>query len=200
MKEFNFKELYQNNYKKLPNLVFWTNLIILFCGAITGAVFCFIAEADGWGLLVLIGGFFVAWGLAYLDALFCAVIISHKIVATDALLEISVNSKIAISHKNEDYKNQNKKGENTYSYSAFLAKKDEFIAMDSTQQTEASSDVVIEKKVANFKIINDYTLVCNSCKYAQSSKNCEYMSLAEAAIFEYAFKLGMQIAIETLTE
>ena len=28
----------------------------------------------------------------------------------------------------------------------------------------------------------------------------EYMSLAEAAIFEYAFKLGMQIAIETLTK
>ena len=28
----------------------------------------------------------------------------------------------------------------------------------------------------------------------------EYMSLAEAAIFEYAFKLGMKIAIETLTE
>jgi len=26
------------------------------------------------------------------------------------------------------------------------------------------------------------------------------MSLAEAAIFEYAFKLGMQIAIEILTE
>ena len=28
----------------------------------------------------------------------------------------------------------------------------------------------------------------------------EYMSLSEAAIFEYAFKLGMQIAIEALTE
>ena len=28
----------------------------------------------------------------------------------------------------------------------------------------------------------------------------EYMSLTEAAIFEYAFKLGMQIAIETLIE
>ena len=28
----------------------------------------------------------------------------------------------------------------------------------------------------------------------------EYMSLAEAAIFEYAFKIGMQIAIETLIE
>ena len=28
----------------------------------------------------------------------------------------------------------------------------------------------------------------------------EYMSLAEADIFEYAFKLGMQISIETLTE
>ena len=28
----------------------------------------------------------------------------------------------------------------------------------------------------------------------------EYTSLAEAAIFEYGFKLGMQIAIETLTE
>ena len=28
----------------------------------------------------------------------------------------------------------------------------------------------------------------------------EYMSLGEAAIFEYAFKLGMQIAIETLTK
>ena len=26
----------------------------------------------------------------------------------------------------------------------------------------------------------------------------EYMSLAEAAIFEYAFKLGMRIAIETI--
>ena len=28
----------------------------------------------------------------------------------------------------------------------------------------------------------------------------EYMSLAEASIFEYAFKLGMQLAIEALTE
>ena len=28
----------------------------------------------------------------------------------------------------------------------------------------------------------------------------EYISLGEAAIFEYAFKLGMQIAIESLTE
>ena len=28
----------------------------------------------------------------------------------------------------------------------------------------------------------------------------EYMSLSEAAIFEYAFKLGMQIAIEALKE
>ena len=28
----------------------------------------------------------------------------------------------------------------------------------------------------------------------------EYMSLAEAVIFEYAFKLGMYIAIETLTK
>ena len=28
----------------------------------------------------------------------------------------------------------------------------------------------------------------------------EYMSLGEAAIFEYAFKLGMQMAIETLTQ
>ena len=28
----------------------------------------------------------------------------------------------------------------------------------------------------------------------------EYMSLAEAAMFEYAFKLGMRIAIETLNE
>ena len=28
----------------------------------------------------------------------------------------------------------------------------------------------------------------------------EYMILAETAIFEYAFKLGMQIAIETLSE
>ena len=28
----------------------------------------------------------------------------------------------------------------------------------------------------------------------------EYMSLAEAAIVEYSFKLGMKIAIETLTE
>lgn len=28
----------------------------------------------------------------------------------------------------------------------------------------------------------------------------EYMSLGEAAIFEYAFKLGMQIATEALTE
>ena len=28
----------------------------------------------------------------------------------------------------------------------------------------------------------------------------EYMSLAEATIFTYAFKLGIQIAVETLTE
>jgi len=28
----------------------------------------------------------------------------------------------------------------------------------------------------------------------------EYMSLAEAAIFEYAFKLGMQLAIKSLIE
>ena len=29
---------------------------------------------------------------------------------------------------------------------------------------------------------------------------CEYASLTEEAVFEHAFKLGMQIAIETLTE
>ena len=36
----------------------------------------------------------------------------------------------------------------------------------------------------------------------QKFQDCwsEYMSLSEAAIFEYAFKLGMQIAIETLTD
>lgn len=28
----------------------------------------------------------------------------------------------------------------------------------------------------------------------------EYMDLTEAAIFEYAFRIGMQTAIETLTE
>ena len=28
----------------------------------------------------------------------------------------------------------------------------------------------------------------------------EYMSLAEAAIFEYAFKLGIQLAIKSLVE
>ena len=28
----------------------------------------------------------------------------------------------------------------------------------------------------------------------------EYVNLAEAAIFEYAFKLGMQIAMETMTD
>ena len=44
--------------------------------------------------------------------------------------------------------------------------------------------------------------------YGQAERNIrevprllsEYMSLAEAAIFEYAFKLGMKIAIETLAK
>jgi len=35
--------------------------------------------------------------------------------------------------------------------------------------------------------------------YSQTPRKILCMSLAEAAIFEYAFKLGMQIAIETLT-
>ena len=39
---------------------------------------------------------------------------------------------------------------------------------------------------------NDYATVEKSWS--------EHMSLDEAAIFEYAFKLGMQIAIETLTD
>ena len=39
---------------------------------------------------------------------------------------------------------------------------------------------------------NDYATVARSWS--------EYMSFGEAAIFEYAFKLGMQIAIEALTE
>ena len=38
---------------------------------------------------------------------------------------------------------------------------------------------------------NDYATVERSWS--------EYMSLAEAAIFEYAFKLGMNIAIESLS-
>ncbi|MBO5906934.1 MAG: hypothetical protein J6Q85_02115 [Clostridia bacterium] len=37
--------------------------------------------------------------------------------------------------------------------------------------------------------------------YATVERNwSEYASLAEEAIFAYAFKLGMRIAIETLTE
>ena len=44
------------------------------------------------------------------------------------------------------------------------------------------------------------TSIAKAKKIFEKFDDCwsEYMSLVEAAIFEYAFKLGMQIDIETL--
>ena len=60
--------------------------------------------------------------------------------------------------------------------------------------TGISKNFILQEKLV---IIND-----NGEVFFEKFHDCwsEYMSLAEAAIFEYAFKLGMQIAIETLTE
>jgi hypothetical protein len=48
----------------------------------------------------------------------------------------------------------------------------------------------------------DKTFTDDQKEVFQKLHDCwnEYMSLAEAAVFECGFKLGMQIAIETLTE
>ena len=48
----------------------------------------------------------------------------------------------------------------------------------------------------------DKTFTDDQKEIFQKLHDCwnEYMSLAEAAVFECGFKLGMQIAIETLTE
>ena len=114
IKDFDFKNLYQNNYKKLPWVVFWSTLIIGVAGAITGAVFLFIEENIALGMLVLLFGPVVAFYWALLDRFWCATVISQKIVATDALLEMrGVNVRLPENSKKAEKDKGKKKSSDT---------------------------------------------------------------------------------------
>ena len=120
-----------------------------------------------------------------------------------------MNDKLIVA----EYKN----GEERYDVCVFNVDKKQIesvtIKVLSEKKTKAyildnstNSGVVIWLAIIQFLLINNEDLEKSFSdeqkEVFEKFHDCwsEYMSLGEAAIFEYAFKLGMQLAIETLTE
>ena len=89
MHNFGYKTRYENNFKNIPNYVFWFWCVFLSLIAIAGAIWLFIDDYVGLGLLTTIFGIPVACALAYLASWISAVKISQKIVVADCLIELS---------------------------------------------------------------------------------------------------------------
>ena len=92
-KTFDYQNLYLKQYKNIPNMYFWGILLILGLGSIvTGIIILATANYDDevtMGLVILIVGSLVAWGLAYLSRFIASVAISQKVVVADTLLSMS---------------------------------------------------------------------------------------------------------------
>lgn len=97
-KNLDYKSLYLNEYKNIPNYLFWGTLIFLGLGAIvTGAIFIFDSEEYMLGLGIIFGGSIVALGLAIWNRFISSVIISQKVVVADTLLSMNnVNSTVVL--------------------------------------------------------------------------------------------------------
>lgn len=90
-KPIDYEKLYRNNYKNLPNGYYLAIRILLTIGTIVLGI-VFLAEGDddfiAYGVLTIIGGFFVSWGIAALTRFLMAVGMSRGIVVADSLLTI----------------------------------------------------------------------------------------------------------------
>ena len=98
-KTLDYQKMYQTQYKKIPNYVFWATFITLGLGAIIAGIVLF-AEAS-WeedyfvAAAVLVGGPFVAYLLARIDRWITALLLCQKIVVADTLLDIKNGSAAA---------------------------------------------------------------------------------------------------------
>ena len=91
-KTFDYQNLYLKKYKNIPNMYFWGTLLLLGLSSIaTGSVILATSNYEDevvMGLVVLIVGSLVAWGLAHLSRFIASVAISQKVVVADTLLSM----------------------------------------------------------------------------------------------------------------
>lgn len=88
---FNYKNLYLKNYKKLPNYVFWANLVM---SCLISILIGFIVADESdlpYGVFAAFVSLAVGVGLAFLARIAAAIIISQKVVSADALIALSEN-------------------------------------------------------------------------------------------------------------
>lgn len=87
MKQFDYQFLYNSWYRQFPNVVYWTTLSIVGLAAlIPGIILCSDDITAGIGACIIIFGLLLAFGAAFLSRWITAILLSQKIIATDALL------------------------------------------------------------------------------------------------------------------
>ena len=91
MKQPDYERLYQEKYKKIPVVYFWTTSIILGLGALIGSIVLMDAGLSEAGLCLMLFGIPFVCIIAYLEANLIACLMSPKIVATDCLIELKKN-------------------------------------------------------------------------------------------------------------
>lgn len=87
MKNINYEQIYQHQYKTLPRIYFWTTFIILGLGSFIGAIILMV-EGISAGILLLLLGIPAAYLIAFIEANWIACLMSPKIVAVDCLLKM----------------------------------------------------------------------------------------------------------------
>lgn len=97
-KQFDYKKLYLEKYKNLPNYYFLSCLFGISTLAVASAIIYAIAErlsnAEEFAIMLCIGlgGILVAFALASLVRFFSSISLSQKVVVADSLLSMNGNN------------------------------------------------------------------------------------------------------------
>ncbi|MBE6792414.1 MAG: hypothetical protein E7534_02805 [Ruminococcaceae bacterium] len=91
MKNVNYLSVYQEKYKNLPNIIFWSSLIFWGLVAIAAGIIALSATDEGFFGVVFLGSG-VAVGFAWLSRFLTAILISQKVIVADTLLSMANNA------------------------------------------------------------------------------------------------------------
>jgi mRNA deadenylase 3'-5' endonuclease subunit Ccr4 len=101
MKDFDYKQLYLNNYKKLPGVAYIVTLVAWLVGSFFGSLALLAEGMIGMAVFVCFVGIVLGLLLASFNRFWCAVIISQRIVVADSMLKMVKNSDNSFNVVNE---------------------------------------------------------------------------------------------------
>ena len=165
------ENLYFGIGKKIKNWAIWMAIIEAIGSVITGIVFlCVFGVEDGWwGLIISVCGPVLAYVNTWLLYGFGELIDKACDIADNTNISVlSIREEIARRNK-EAEEERRKRIEEERNHREALEKN----RSKETKEQKENRESQKEPHDSSFTVLNAYTLICNSCKYAQSANNKE---------------------------